>query len=49
MRKIIYNLRCYACEVLIGWALAIAPKNYEPSVVETAIRVAVEESRGRPM
>lgn len=35
-RNIWHALRCLWCEMLIGWAIKIAPADYTPSFVEVA-------------
>lgn len=32
----IRHIRCCICELLIGWALKVSPRDYLPSVVEAA-------------
>jgi len=37
MQKLIHELRCLVCEVLIGWAMKICPEDYTPSAAEIAV------------
>jgi hypothetical protein len=32
-----HELRCHWCEVLIGWAMKIAPADYQPSFISVVI------------
>lgn len=36
-RKCWNALRCYWCEILIGWALKLAPDDYVPSCIEACV------------
>lgn len=35
--RIVYELRCYWCEVLTGWALKMAPEGYIPGMVQATV------------
>lgn len=37
IRKLIYEIRCALCEVLIAWSMRISPDDYIPSTVEASL------------
>lgn len=39
----LYNLRCYLCEVLTGWALKISPEGNVPGMARAAVELAKKE------
>lgn len=36
-RGVWYELRCYWCEVLVGWALKVRPADYVPGIIEATL------------
>lgn len=50
LRRLRFLIRCWACEVVISWALRIAPEAYVPSIAQAAdaSRAATHENVHQP-
>lgn len=48
-RNIVYELRCYWCEVLTGWALKVAPDGYIPGMVQATVDLVRKERAGHKL
>lgn len=45
MRSPIYMIRCILCETFIGWANAVAPENYESSIIKASCQLVLKERK----